>query len=133
MRFHKLANVNKALEYIESKGVQLVSIGAEGNRKVVVKVIKTKPEIVDGNIKMTLGMIWTIILRFCIQDITVEGKPVQYAQNGLCWLYPLVRLWVAWDKLSIELKNIELWDFWEIFNYHPRADVKTSQSSFPFW
>lgn len=84
MRFHKLANVNKALEYIESKGVQLVSIGAEGNRKVVVKVIKTKPEIVDGNIKMTLGMIWTIILRFCIQDITVEGKPVQYAQNGLC-------------------------------------------------
>ncbi|TGZ68819.1 hypothetical protein CRM22_004078 [Opisthorchis felineus] len=58
MRFHKLANVNKALEYIQSKGVQLVSIGAE--------------EIVDGNIKMTLGMIWTIILRFCIQDITVE-------------------------------------------------------------
>ena len=31
-------------------------------------------EIVDGNVKMTLGMIWTIILRFAIQDITVEGK-----------------------------------------------------------
>lgn len=31
MRFHKIANVNKALEYIESKGVKLVSIGAEGN------------------------------------------------------------------------------------------------------
>ena len=30
-------------------------------------------EIVDGNIKMTLGMIWTIILRFAIQDISVEG------------------------------------------------------------
>lgn len=30
MRFHKIANVNKALEYIESKGVKLVSIGAEG-------------------------------------------------------------------------------------------------------
>ncbi|KIH67349.1 hypothetical protein ANCDUO_02320 [Ancylostoma duodenale] len=29
MRFHKIANVNKALEYIESKGVKLVSIGAE--------------------------------------------------------------------------------------------------------
>lgn len=27
----------------------------------------------DGNIKMTLGMIWTIILRFAIQDISVEG------------------------------------------------------------
>ena len=31
-------------------------------------------EIVDGNPKMTLGMIWTIILRFAIQDISVEGE-----------------------------------------------------------
>lgn len=31
-------------------------------------------EIVDGNAKMTLGMIWTIILRFAIQDISVEGQ-----------------------------------------------------------
>lgn len=60
MRFHKIANVNKALEFIESKGVKLVSIGAE--------------EIVDGNVKMTLGLIWTIILRFAIQDISIEGK-----------------------------------------------------------
>ncbi|NWT40597.1 ACTN2 protein, partial [Chroicocephalus maculipennis] len=29
MRFHKIANVNKALDYIASKGVKLVSIGAE--------------------------------------------------------------------------------------------------------
>uniref|UniRef100_A0AAR2L1D5 Actinin alpha 3b n=1 Tax=Pygocentrus nattereri TaxID=42514 RepID=A0AAR2L1D5_PYGNA len=60
MRFHKIANVNKALDFICSKGVKLVSIGAE--------------EIVDGNVKMTLGMIWTIILRFAIQDISVEGE-----------------------------------------------------------
>lgn len=59
MRFHKIANVNKALDFIASKGVKLVSIGAE--------------EIVDGNTKMTLGLIWTIILRFAIQDISVEG------------------------------------------------------------
>ncbi|XP_065832776.1 alpha-actinin-like [Oscarella lobularis] len=58
MRFHKVANVNKALAFIASKGVRLVSIGAE--------------EIVDGNTKLTLGMIWTIILRFAIQDISVE-------------------------------------------------------------
>uniref|UniRef100_A0A8C0BDQ3 Actinin alpha 1 n=1 Tax=Buteo japonicus TaxID=224669 RepID=A0A8C0BDQ3_9AVES len=60
MRVHKISNVNKALDFIASKGVKLVSIGAE--------------EIVDGNVKMTLGMIWTIILRFAIQDISVEGK-----------------------------------------------------------
>uniref|UniRef100_A0A8D0HJB2 Actinin alpha 2 n=1 Tax=Sphenodon punctatus TaxID=8508 RepID=A0A8D0HJB2_SPHPU len=70
MRFHKIANVNKALDFIASKGVKLVSIGAE--------------EIVDGNVKMTLGMIWTIILRFAIQDISVEETS---AKEGLllCW------------------------------------------------
>lgn len=38
-------------------------------------------EIVDGNVKMTLGMIWTIILRFAIQDISVEGVLVEIVLN----------------------------------------------------
>lgn len=50
MRFHKIANVNKALDFIASKGVKLVSIGAE--------------EIVDGNVKMTLGLVSFIYLFF---------------------------------------------------------------------
>ena len=33
MRFHKIANVNKALDFIACKGVKLVSIGAEGKAK----------------------------------------------------------------------------------------------------
>lgn len=84
MRFHKIANVNKALDFITSKGVKLVSIGAEGNRSLSECVNRRQPadynrsfylsEIVDGNVKMTLGMIWTIILRFAIQDISVEGE-----------------------------------------------------------
>lgn len=48
-------------------GVKLVSIGAE--------------EIVDGNLKMTLGMIWTIILRFAIQDISVEEMTAKVIYN----------------------------------------------------
>uniref|UniRef100_A0A8C4EAN2 Actinin, alpha 1 n=1 Tax=Dicentrarchus labrax TaxID=13489 RepID=A0A8C4EAN2_DICLA len=67
MRVHKISNVNKALDFIASKGVKLVSIGAE--------------EIVDGNAKMTLGMIWTIILRFAIQDISVEGTLCVFVLN----------------------------------------------------
>ena len=39
-------------------------------------------EIVDGNPKMTLGMIWTIILRFAIQDISVEGECVRAGLGG---------------------------------------------------
>ena len=49
-----------------------------GGRGLVVRWIMSPPphpaEIVDGNLKMTLGMIWTIILRFAIQDISVEGE-----------------------------------------------------------
>ncbi|XP_013194952.1 alpha-actinin, sarcomeric isoform X2 [Amyelois transitella] len=85
MRFHKIANVNKALDFIASKGVKLVSIGAE--------------EIVDGNLKMTLGMIWTIILRFAIQDISVEEMT---AKEGLL-------LWC--QRKTAPYKNVNVQNF----------------------
>uniref|UniRef100_A0A8C4QWD6 Actinin alpha 3a n=1 Tax=Eptatretus burgeri TaxID=7764 RepID=A0A8C4QWD6_EPTBU len=85
MRFHKIANVNKALDFIASKGVKLVSIGAE--------------EIVDGNGKMTLGMIWTIILRFAIQDISVEETS---AKEGLL-------LWC--QRKTAPYKNVNVQNF----------------------
>ncbi len=58
-----------------SKGVKLM-VGAEGIKTSKIWKIRKYEflEIVDGNLKMTLGMIWTIILRFAIQDISVEGK-----------------------------------------------------------
>jgi hypothetical protein len=58
MRLHKVENMNRALEFIKSRGVNLTNIGAE--------------DIVDGNSKLVLGMIWTIILRFTIAEIS-EG------------------------------------------------------------
>ncbi|VDP10880.1 unnamed protein product [Soboliphyme baturini] len=85
MRFHKIANVNKALDFIESKGVKLVSIGAE--------------EIVDGNVKMTLGLIWTIILRFAIQDIMMEEMS---AKEGLL-------LWC--QRKTAPYKNVNVQNF----------------------
>lgn len=85
MRFHKIANVNKALDFIASKDVKLVSIGAE--------------EIVDGNVKMTLGLIWTIILRFAIQDIEVEAST---AKEGLL-------LWC--QRKTAPYKNVNVQNF----------------------
>uniref|UniRef100_A0A672SIX5 Alpha-actinin-1-like n=1 Tax=Sinocyclocheilus grahami TaxID=75366 RepID=A0A672SIX5_SINGR len=85
MRVHKISNVNKALDFIASKGVKLVSIGAE--------------EIVDGNAKMTLGMIWTIILRFAIQDISVEETS---AKEGLL-------LWC--QRKTAPYKNVNIQNF----------------------
>lgn len=58
MRIHKIQNVGAAFQFISSKGVKLVSIAPE--------------EIVDGNLKMILGMLWTLILRFEIQDISLD-------------------------------------------------------------
>jgi len=43
------------------------------NNRTLLRRMFAATEIVDGNLKMTLGMIWTIILRFAIQDISVEG------------------------------------------------------------
>lgn len=50
MRFHMLQNVQMALDFLRYKKIKLVNIRAE--------------DIVDGNPKLTLGLIWTIILHF---------------------------------------------------------------------
>ena len=55
VRVQKAENVNKTLEFITSRGVKLTNIGPE--------------DIIDGNLKLILGMIWTLILRFTIADI----------------------------------------------------------------
>lgn len=58
MRIHCLENVDKSLTFLNEQRVHLENMGAH--------------DIVDGNPRLTLGLIWTIILRFQIQDITVE-------------------------------------------------------------
>ncbi|XP_058824690.1 spectrin beta chain, non-erythrocytic 1 isoform X6 [Topomyia yanbarensis] len=57
MRVHKIENVNKSLAFLHTK-VRLESIGAE--------------DIVDHNPRLILGLIWTIILRFQIQEIEID-------------------------------------------------------------
>lgn len=72
MRIQKAENVNKALEFITSRGVKLTNIGPEGlwmymSTRLTIKTIAL--DIIDGNLKLILGMIWTLILRFTIADI----------------------------------------------------------------
>lgn len=50
-----MENANKALEFIKFHGVGLTNIGAE--------------DIVSGNLKLILGLIWTLIMRFTIKEI----------------------------------------------------------------
>uniref|UniRef100_A0A674GUT0 Spectrin beta chain n=1 Tax=Taeniopygia guttata TaxID=59729 RepID=A0A674GUT0_TAEGU len=58
MRIHCLENVEKALRFLREQRVHLENVGSH--------------DIVDGNPRLTLGLVWTIILRFQIQDISVE-------------------------------------------------------------
>eukprot|EP00063_Salmo_salar_P058160 XP_014032995.1 PREDICTED: microtubule-actin cross-linking factor 1-like isoform X24 [Salmo salar] len=60
MRFHRLQNVQIALDFLKQRQVKLVNIRND--------------DITDGNPKLTLGLIWTIILHFQISEIYVSGE-----------------------------------------------------------
>ncbi|BGP27742.1 actin cross-linking [Rhodotorula toruloides] len=65
-RVQKMENAVKALERIKEMGVHLTNIGPE--------------DVVDGNRKLILGMIWSLVLRFSIANINEEGS---HAKEGL--------------------------------------------------
>ncbi|NXQ30314.1 SPTB1 protein, partial [Alaudala cheleensis] len=72
MRIHCLENVDKALQFLKEQRVHLENMGSH--------------DIVDGNHRLVLGLIWTIILRFQIQDIIVEtqeGQETRSARDAL--------------------------------------------------
>lgn len=50
MRIHCLENVDKGLQFLRDQHVHLENLGSH--------------DVVDGNPRLTLGLIWTIILRF---------------------------------------------------------------------
>ena len=59
MRIHCLENVDKALQFLKEQRVHLENMGSH--------------DIVDGNHRLTLGLIWTIILRFQVKMYTYTG------------------------------------------------------------
>ncbi|RWS23180.1 hypothetical protein B4U80_13956, partial [Leptotrombidium deliense] len=53
-KIHRICNVQAALDYLQKNGLELVNIRAA--------------DIVDGNARLILGLVWTIILRFHIDE-----------------------------------------------------------------
>lgn len=66
LRVQRFENANVSLDFIRSKGIHMTNIGAE--------------DVVDGNSKIILGLIWTLISRFTINNINEEGLT---AKEGL--------------------------------------------------
>ncbi|KAK6631706.1 hypothetical protein RUM43_013770 [Polyplax serrata] len=66
-RVHSLSNVDKALQILEENNVKLVGMSSEC--------------IVDGNQKLTLGLIWSIIMKFQVDML--KGSMAELHQSSL--------------------------------------------------
>ena len=88
MRVHKVENVNKSLAFLHTKVSQHINNSLVNNKwdcllktfvlcasylesKVRLESIGAE-DIVDGNPRLILGLMWTIILRFQIQEIEID-------------------------------------------------------------
>ena len=72
MRFHAIQNVETALRFLRLDSLFLSKVSSSTFLYVRYKEIKLVnirgEDIVDGNPKLTLGLIWTIILHFQVGD-----------------------------------------------------------------
>ncbi|XP_062906974.1 dystrophin isoform X1 [Mobula hypostoma] len=80
-RVHALNNVNRALQILQKNNVDLVNIGGS--------------DIVDGNHKLTLGLIWSIILHWQVKDV-LKGIMANLQQTNsekilLSWVRQSIR------------------------------------------
>ncbi|VDN59902.1 unnamed protein product [Dracunculus medinensis] len=68
-RFHRIQNVQYCLDFLKAKNV------------CQVKTVNIRPEdIVEGNSKLTLGLIWTIILNFQVSIIKQRQYEISNSQ-----------------------------------------------------
>ncbi|KAK0089618.1 hypothetical protein PV325_006328 [Microctonus aethiopoides] len=125
MRVHYLNNVNKALQILEQNNVKLVNISSN--------------DIVDGNPKLTLGLVWSIILHYQVhnhlKDLMSELQQTNLERTLLAWCrlnsqnYPGVDIknfttsWsdgLAFNALLHKWKP-HLFNFNDIARKHPNA------------
>ncbi|PSN39418.1 hypothetical protein C0J52_22771 [Blattella germanica] len=128
MRVHHLNNVNKALQILEQNNVKLVNI--------------SNNDIVDGNPKLTLGLVWSIILHwqvhYHLKDLMSDLQQTNLEKTLLAWCrqntkdYPGVdvkNFTTSWsDGLAfnalIHRWRSQLFDFHNIARKHPNARLE---------
>lgn len=75
MRLHHMNNVNKALDILTQNSVKLVNISSD--------------DIVDGNPKLTLGLVWSIILHWQVHNnlrhLMSELRQTNLEKTLLAW------------------------------------------------
>lgn len=73
MRVHHINNVNKTLQVLSEHGVKLLNISSE--------------DIVGGNQKLTLGLIWIVALCFDGQKLVNSETISGLEKNLLVWVH----------------------------------------------
>ena len=91
MRIHCLENVDKSLTFLNEQRVHLENMGAH--------------DIVDGNPRLTLGLIWTIILRFQVRRRSLRAK-LRLTTSIYYVPYEIVSLVDLFDTLSYHIANL---------------------------
>ncbi|KAG0204199.1 actinin alpha 2 [Mortierella sp. GBA30] len=108
MRIHQMANVSKALAFLEKRAAGDDTMGTIGNE-----------DIVDGNVKLTLGLVWTIMYRFQIQQIAntmaehyplleaaaddiVDGEDSKGKKKGVSQQVDAKQALLRWVRLQLE-------------------------------
>ncbi|XP_017141004.1 dystrophin, isoforms A/C/F/G/H isoform X19 [Drosophila miranda] len=86
MRVHHINNLNKVIHVIQQHGVKLVNISSD--------------DIVGGNPKLTLGLIWLIALEFNGQHLVKS-----HSSNGV------EKSLLAWARQYTEPQGLQLTDF----------------------
>ncbi|KPP73982.1 utrophin-like, partial [Scleropages formosus] len=87
-RVHALNNVNRVLQVLHQNNVELVNIGGT--------------DIVDGNHKLTLGLIWSIILHWQVKDVMKDIMSSLHQTNS----EKILLSWVRQYTRSYEQVNV---------------------------
>ncbi|CAM9705372.1 unnamed protein product [Lampetra planeri] len=79
MLVHKMQNIKIALDFMQRRQIKLVNIRSD--------------DIAEGNPKLTLGLIWTIILHFQVSDIQVgeQHRDLGAKERLLLWVRRVVQ------------------------------------------
>ena len=90
MKLQKIENLNFSMNFLRQKNIKLVNISAEGSEKlrnfhrvvcalcgtdaclVCCSLSRRAADIYEQKKKLILGLIWTLILRFQIQQVEAE-------------------------------------------------------------
>ncbi|XP_039603451.1 utrophin isoform X2 [Polypterus senegalus] len=87
-RVHALNNINRVLQVLNQNNVELVNIGGT--------------DIVDGNHKLTLGLIWNIILHWQVKDVMKDIMSNLQQTNSekilLSWVRQCTR---SYDQVNV--------------------------------